>query len=195
MRVNRILILNGSPVRDGNTTALTEWFQEGISKKADVEIVRVASLKLASNGCLSCRGCQKTQQYSCLIKDDAKSVLAKMRRADVIVFATPLYFYGPSAQLKIIIDRMFSLYKWDNSTDTFKSPLKKKTMVLLLSAYEDIGLDMVEGSFALIAKYTGMGFKSLLVPGAGVSGQIHRLKGVREKAIALGNIIHNVRGG
>jgi len=64
-----------------------------------------------------------------------------------------------------------------------------KTMVLLLSAYEDIGLKNVEESFRLIADYSEMKFLSLLVPDARESGEILELKGIREKALALGKKI------
>ncbi len=186
----RILILNGSPKRGGNTDNLVSWFALGArSKGARVEVIRAAGLKYKVCGCTSCRTCQKIKEYACVIKDDARAVLRKMAGADVIVFATPLYFYGPSAQLKALIDRMFCLYKWDNTTDTFKSPMPGKTMVLLLSAYEDIGLKNVEESFRLIADYSEMKFLSLLVPDARESGEILELKGIREKALALGKKI------
>lgn len=185
----KILILNGSPKKGGNTALLAGWFAKGAlsgAKGAMVETVRAASLKYKVSGCTSCRTCQKIKEYTCVIKDGARPILRKMRGADVIVFATPLYFYGPSAQLKVIIDRMFSLYKWDNATDTFESPMRGKTMVLLLNAYEDIGLKNVEKSFKLIADYSEMKFLSLLVPDARESGEIVKLKGIREKAYALG---------
>jgi len=183
----KILILNGSPKKNGNTTKLLEWFAQGArSKHGKVEIIRAASLKVKANGCISCRSCQKLKEYQCVINDDVKEVLRKMAQADVIVFATPLYFYGPSAQLKLIIDRMFSLYKWDNTTNTFESPMRGKSMVLLLSAYEDIGLDIVEKSFKLIATYSDMRFYSFLVPNAGESGEISKLKGIRKKTIDFG---------
>jgi len=183
----KILILNGSPKKGGNTEILAGWFAEGAkSAGARVETVRAASLKYKVCGCTSCRKCQKIKEYVCVIKDDAPPILRKMRGADVVVFATPLYFYGPSAQLKALIDRMFSLYKWDNTTDTFESPLRGKAMVLLLSAYEDVGLKNVEKMFRIIADYSEMKFFSLLVPDARESGDILELKGVREKAVALG---------
>ncbi|MFA5339766.1 MAG: flavodoxin family protein [Candidatus Omnitrophota bacterium] len=186
----KILVLNGSPKRNGNTAKLVEWFTEAArSKAADVEVINAAFLKYKSSGCTSCRTCQKIKEYKCAIKDDAQPVLRKMAKADVIVFATPLYFYGPSAQLKVIIDRMFSLYKWDNTTDTFTSPLKGKTMVLLLNAYEDVGLDLVKKSFKIIADYSEMKFLSLLVPNARESGEIVKLKGIRKKAAAFGKKI------
>lgn len=186
----KILVLNGSPKRNGNTAKLAGWFAEGArSKGADVEIVRAAFLKYRSSGCVSCRRCQKIKEYECAIDDDARPVLKKMAKADVIVFATPLYFYGPSAQLKVIIDRMFSLYKWDNTTDTFESPLKGKTMALLLSAYENTGLGNVERSFRIIADYSEMKFKSFLVPDARESGEVVKLKDIRKKTAGFGKKI------
>ena len=183
----KILVLSGSHKKDGNTAALVNWFTEGArSKGADVEIVQTAFLKYKSNGCTSCRTCQKSDKYECVIDDEAKPVLAKMAKADVIVMATPLYFYGPSAQLKLIFDRMFSLFKWDNKTDTMKTPLKGKTFVLIASAYEDIGLDSLERPFSLTAEYTSMKFKSLLIPNAGESGDIKDKTNIKERAIALG---------
>jgi len=183
----KILILSGSPVKNGNTAQLVKWFCEGASSKgAQIEVVNTASLKYKSNGCTSCRQCQKIKKYECVIDDEAKPVLAKMAFVDVIVMATPLYFYASSAQLKLVMDRMFSLYKWDNQAKTMTTPLKGRTMVLLASAFEDIALDTLEKSFAITADYSGMKFKSLLVPNAGESGEIVKLKGIKKKAVALG---------
>jgi hypothetical protein len=146
----KILVLSGSPKKNGNTAALVEWFSEGArSKGAQVEVVRTAFLKYKATGCTSCRACQKSAKYECVINDEAKPVLAKMADVDVIVMATPLYFFAASA-------------------------------------FEDVGLDALEKPFALTADYTGMKFESLLVPNAGVSGDIKKKSGVRQKAIALG---------
>ncbi len=184
----KILLLCTSPKKDGNTALLAEWFSQGArAKGADVEIVRTSLLKYKTNGCISCRMCQKSDKYQCCIDDDARPVLAKMAEVGVIVFATPLYFFGPSAQLKLIFDRMFSLYKWDNDAGTMETPLKGKTLVLLASAYEDIGLDALEKPFAITAQYSGMKFESILVANAGVSGEIAAKRpDIREKVISLG---------
>jgi multimeric flavodoxin WrbA len=185
--MKKILILSGSPRKNGNTSHLVKWFGEGAKAKgAQVEVINTAFLKYKATGCTSCRQCQKIAKYECVINDEAKPVLAKMALVDVIVMATPLYFYAASAQLKLVMDRMFSLYKWDNQADTMVTPLKGKTMVLLASAYEDIGLDTLEKSFAITADYSGMKFLSLLVPDARESGDIVKVKGARKKAIALG---------
>lgn len=183
----KILILSGSPKKDGNTASLVNWFAEGArSKAAEVEIVHTAFLKYKSAGCTSCRVCQKTEKYECAVNDEAKPVLKKMADVDVIVMATPLYFFAASAQLKLVLDRMFSLYKWDNEAGTVRTPLTGKTLVLMASAYEDVGLDALEKPFALTAGYTGMKFMSLLAANAGVSGGIRDNADMREKAVALG---------
>jgi len=185
--MKKILVLSGSPKKDGNTAALVEWFAEGAREAgAQVEIIRTATLKYKTTGCTSCRACQKAVKYECVIDDEARPVLSKMTEVDVIVMATPLYFFSASAQIKPIIDRMFSLYKWNNTAGTMETPLKGKTLALLASAYENVGLDALEKPFALTATYTGMEFVSLLVPNAGVSGDIRKKPGVREQAIALG---------
>ena len=81
---------------------------------------------------------------------------------------------------------MFSLFKWDNQTDTMETPLKGKTFALIASAFEDIGLDNLEKPFAITADYSGMKFESLLVPDAGESGEVRNIPGIREKAVAFG---------
>ncbi|MDD2866489.1 MAG: flavodoxin family protein [Candidatus Omnitrophica bacterium] len=185
--MKKILILSASPVKDGNTSTLVNWFVEGAtSKGAAVDIVATAFLKYKATGCTSCRRCQTIKEYACVIKDEASPVLAKMAEADVIVMASPLYFYGVSAQLKLVMDRMFSLYKWDNEAGTMTTPLKGKKLVLIASAYEDIGLDAMEKPFVLTADYSGMGFESLLVPNAGESGDVKTQAAAREKAVAMG---------
>ena len=183
----KILVLNGSPVVNGNTAMLVGWFAEGAkSEGARIEVVNTAYLKYKSTGCTSCRTCQRIEKYECAVNDEARPVLAKMIDMDVIVMATPLYFFGPSAQIKLVFDRMFSLYKWDNEKNTMQSPLKGKTLVLIASAYEDVGLKELEAPFKITAEYTRMKFESLLVPNAGVSGNIVKSSGAREAAIELG---------
>ncbi|MBF0478995.1 MAG: flavodoxin family protein [Candidatus Omnitrophica bacterium] len=183
----KILIISGSPKKDGNTALLIKWFIEGAREKnAVVEIVNAAYLKYKHPGCISCRQCQKNVEYGCVIDDDAGPVLIKMISADVIVMASPLYFFGASSQIKILVDRMFSLYKWDNAAGTMQTPLKGKTLVFLGSAFEDIGLDALEKPFALTAEYTGMPFESLLVAHAGTSGEIVKLPEAQDRAKTLG---------
>jgi len=186
----KILIISGSPKKDGNTQALIDEFVKGArSKGAETEVIHAAFLKYKANGCTSCRACQKSDKYECAINDEAKPVLKKMADVDIIVMATPLYFFAASAQLKLIFDRMFSLYKWDNEADTMETPLKGKELILIGSAYEKTGLDALEAPFRITAEYSGMTFRSLLVPDAGESGDVRKKTGDLKHAYELGKEI------
>ncbi|MBF0504324.1 MAG: flavodoxin family protein [Candidatus Omnitrophica bacterium] len=186
-----ILVVSGSPKKDGNTAWLIKWFAQGArSVGSSVKIIRAAGLKHKVVGCTSCRLCQKKQAFRCVIKDEVSDCVASFLDADVIVMASPLYFYGASSQLKAVVDRMFSLYKWNNEANTMQTPLKGKTFVFLGSGYEDVGFDAFEKPFALTAEYTGMSYASLVVRNAGVSGQISRRQGgFSKKAFELGKKI------
>jgi len=185
-----ILVISGSPKKDGNTSLLIEWLSQGVrSVGSSVEVIRAADLKHKVVGCNSCRVCQKETEYRCVIKDEVSDCVARFAQVDVIVMASPLYFYGASSQLKAVMDRMFSLYKWDNEANTMTTPLKGKTFVFLGSGYEDVGFDVFEKPFQLTAEYTGMHYVSLVVKNAGVSGQIVKQPVVRQQAFELGERI------
>jgi len=190
MRGGNILVVSGSPKKDGNTSALVEWFSEGArSRGASVEVVNAALLASKINGCQSCRACQEREQYGCIFDDGVGQTLAKMAAAAVIVMATPLYFFSASAQLKRVFDRMFSLYKWDNDSGTMKTVLKGKTLAVIASAFEAEGFDALEKPFIMTARYTAMEYSSLTVPNAGVSGDLRNNKRERERALAFGKLL------
>lgn len=91
---NKILTLSGSPKKDGNTSMLVKWFENGArDKAAEIETKDVAGLKIRSIGCTSCRACQLNDKFECVIDDEVTLVLKKMAEVDVIVMATPLYFF------------------------------------------------------------------------------------------------------
>jgi multimeric flavodoxin WrbA len=190
MAQKKIMVVSGSPKKDGNTALLVEWFAEGArSAGANVGIVRAADLKNRAVGCTSCRACQKSAEYRCVIRDEVSDCVACLPSADVIVMVSPLYFYSVSSQLKMVIDRMFSLYKWDNAANTMQTPLKGKTLVFLGSGYEDAGFDAFEKPLELTAAYTGMAYASLVVKNAGESGDIVKLPDAHRQAFELGHKI------
>ena len=103
----KVLIISSTPRRGGNSDILCDAFAEGAKEAGnDVEKVRIADLKIGY--CTGCYACQKTGK--CAIKDDAQLVIDKMMAADVIVLASPVYFYTICAQLKALIDRTVVVY-------------------------------------------------------------------------------------
>jgi len=133
----KIMIICGSPRKKGNTMTLVNWAKTGAEDaEANVEIVDAAHLNYKTYGCVSCYKCQESEDFKCVFKDDAADVLARMPEQDVIVFATPVYFMGVTAQLKLVLDRMFSLVKI-NSDGTFKHCLQKPRFGLIVTSGGD----------------------------------------------------------
>ena len=120
-----ILILSGSPRKGGNTELLVEAFVEGASQKHHIEVVSVRDYKV--NPCIGCNACFKNKANACVQNDDMLLIYEKMSRADMLVIASPVYFYGLSAQLKAVIDRLHNPIR-----DTFR--LKKMALLLVGAA-------------------------------------------------------------
>lgn len=103
----KVLIVSSTPRKGGNSDILCDAFAEGAREAGNViEKVRSADLKIGC--CTACYACQKTGQ--CALKDDAQGVIDRMLTADVIVLASPVYFYSICAQLKALIDRTVVIY-------------------------------------------------------------------------------------
>ncbi len=102
MMSKKVLILSGSPRKGGNSDILCDEFAKGATEIGhNVEKIRVAEKNIGY--CRACYACK--QSGICAIKDDMAEILQKMIEADVIVLASPVYFYSIDAQLKALIDR------------------------------------------------------------------------------------------
>lgn len=98
----KILILSGSPRKGGNSDLLCDEFMKGaIESGNEVEKIRVSEKNIGY--CRACYACRDTGK--CIIKDDMTIILKKMIDCDVMVLASPVYFYSIDAQLKAVIDR------------------------------------------------------------------------------------------
>ena len=103
----KVLILSGSPRKNGNSDILCDEFARGATEAGhDVEKIRVAEKNIGY--CRACYACRDTG--ICAIKDDMAEVMQKMIDCDVMVLASPVYFYSIDAQLKAVIDR--SVARW-----------------------------------------------------------------------------------
>lgn len=101
-----VLILMGSPRKRGNTSILCDEFMRGAEEAGNrVEKINVAAKKI--NGCLGCNRCQDNGG-TCVQKDDMAELYEKILAADVIVLASPVYFYTWTAQLKAVLDRTYA---------------------------------------------------------------------------------------
>ena len=121
----KVLILSGSPRKNGNSDILCNEFARGAKESGNqVEIIRVSEKKIGyCHGCYYC----KDHNGECAIKDDMALILQKMIDADVIVLASPVYFYSIDAQLKSLIDR--TVARW--------TEVKNKEFYYIITCAED----------------------------------------------------------
>lgn len=100
--MKKVLILSGSPRKGGNSDTLCDEFARGAAEAGhEVEKIRVAEKKIGF-----CRGCYACKETGvCAIRDDMAEVLQKMIDCEVLVLASPVYFYSVDAQLKALLDR------------------------------------------------------------------------------------------
>ena len=118
----KITIFNGSP-RQENTQAMAEAFAEGARAAGhEVEILHVGRMKI--NGCLACEYCHGKGEGQCIQKDDLEKIMPAYLNSDMIVFATPIYYFAMTAQMSAAIQRVYCIGK----------PAKATKAALLLSA-------------------------------------------------------------
>ena len=106
----KVLIISTSPRKGGNSDTLAEEFARG-AKEAGHEVEKIGLWDKTIGFCRGCLACQKTGR--CVIHDDADAIAQKMLTADVIVFATPIYYYEMSGQMKTMLDRANPLFSAD----------------------------------------------------------------------------------
>ena len=102
--MRNIVILVGSMRKGGNTDLLAQKFAEGAAEHNNVEIISVSDFKVSP--CIGCNTCFTREGNVCFNHDDMDMIYEKLSHADVLVIASPVYFYGISAELKAIIDRL-----------------------------------------------------------------------------------------
>ena len=129
----KVLILSSSPRKGGNSETLAAAFSRG-AQEAGNQVETVYLREKQYGFCKGCLACQKLGH--CVIKDDAVEIAAKMHDADVLVFATPVYYYSVSGQLKTMLDRANPLYGTDYAF----------TKAYLLATAAEDGPETVAGS-------------------------------------------------
>jgi len=116
-----IVVLSGSPRKEGNTEKLAAAFIEGAkSAGKNVVVFRTADMKIG--GCIGCKHCF-VEKGVCVQKDDMPPVLEALKIADAVVFVSPVYYFDMSAQLKLAIDRTFALL-------SVGTPIKKAALLM-----------------------------------------------------------------
>lgn len=177
-----ILVVTGSPRKNGNSNMLADAFIKGALKKGHT-VNRFDSAFKTIGGCRACDACW-SKGSACFYKDGFSELAPMLEEADVMVFVSPLYWFGMSAQLKAAIDKM---YAYDSPNCT--KPLKIKECLLLTCAAEkDTAVfDGIIGTYRGIANYLNWSDAGILsVPAVSKAGEITHTEAL-EKAEQLGS--------
>ena len=123
----KILVLNGSPRPNKNTAAFVQRFTKGAEDAGhQVEVLQVGTMKI--NGCIGCEFCKGNSGGECAIKDDMQKVYSSLEKADILVLASPVYYWSLTSQLQATISRFYAT----------NIPHPKKYALILTSASDDV---------------------------------------------------------
>ncbi len=162
---NKVVFIQGSPRKKGNTRAVTNIAIETARENgAEIMEIDVTTLDFKEPGCIGCLKCQQSDEYKCALNDGVAEKVATLPDYDAVILATPLYWWSYAAQLKIFVDRMFSLSKV--YAEDYKSLLSGKTLGIIATAggpYED-NLELLEAQWKKPADMLGCRFLTCLFP-------------------------------
>ena len=176
----KILVLQGSPNANGSTAILAREFAVGAREAGhDVDIVNVASLDVAPCiGCVACGYGGPCTQY-----DDFDELREQILESDMLVFATPLYYYGMTAQLKAVVDRFCSANPRISG--------KRLKSALLAVAWNDDSwtFDALEAHYDTLVRYLNLRDCGRVLGGGCGTPSMTKRSGFPEQARSLGKTL------
>ena len=178
----KILVITGSPRKNGNSFAMTDAFIKAAEEKGHT-VTRFDAAMMKIGGCRACETCCSTGK-ACSFDDDFNTIAPAISEADVIVFTMPVYWYSIPAQIKGVIDRIYSLVIGG------KDIAGKECA--LITCCEEKDMTVMDGvripieRTAALNKWTMVG--EVLIPGVLKPGDIDKTDGCK-KAAALADVI------
>lgn len=144
----KVITLLGSPKKKGNTAKVLGWCEEALMERGhEVERVNLAGLDV--RGCLGCGVCKKSSdKIGCVQKDDVPALFGRMMASDAVIYASPVYFWDFSSQMKTLMDRHCSLVT-DFGGPNHASLLENKRTALLMTCEDQVenNADLVQELF------------------------------------------------
>ena len=184
--LKRVLILTASPRNNGNSTILALKAAEGVNAAGgEADVVPIGKLKIAP--CNACDACRTKPEAGCVIKDDMQPLYQKIEDAQGVIFATPVYWFNVSAQMKLFLDRTYAVH------DEGRYALTGKDIGVILT-YEDEDVFVSGGinalrSFQDICAYVKADLVGMVYGSAGKAGDVQANGNLLQKAYDLGRKI------
>ena len=181
----KILCVMGSPRKEGNSATLAKQVAAGAEATgAEVESFYLHGMNIQP--CTACDECREETTKDCVIDDDMQTLYPKLRRADALVIASPIYWFTVSAQTKLFMDRWYAL----GSPEEEYAALAGKRIGIILT-YGDLD-PFVSGAvnalrtFQDAFDYVGAKIVAMIYGSASEAGEIQRNRDLMDKAYELG---------
>lgn len=176
----KIVVLTGSPRQNGNTSHLASQFIKGAEENGH-DVYRFDCAKHKISGCIACNACG--MNGDCILRDDFSELRSHLVEADMVVFVTPMYYFGFSSQLKAVIDRFYAL------NGTIKGASKRSAFLM---AYADTNPKEAEpmiSHYRTLINYLGWTDSGMVIaPGMWTAGSVNDTKYSRQ-AYELGKSV------
>ncbi|HTY63147.1 MAG TPA: flavodoxin family protein [Acidobacteriota bacterium] len=172
-----ILALIGSPRKGGNTDILVDKILTGAGENGHSS-EKIYLYDCDISACLDCRKC-KRRDNNCAIADGMSGIYPKLAAADMIIFGTPVYWYGPTAKMKLLIDRLRPFIASARLT-------RKKGIVVIPSEEGDSCCGPLIQMFRMSFEYLDMDFAGSILAKAYEKGEIRNNLAELDRAYALG---------
>ncbi len=177
----KILAVIGSPRKGSNTDILVSQILKGASENGHSS-EKIYLYDVTISPCIDCRKCKKGELI-CSIKDDMQEIYPKMQNADLIIFGTPIYWYGPTGPMKLLIDRMRPFI----ANEKLKG---KKGIIVVPSEEGSKACGPLIEMFRMSFEYLKMEFLGEFLSKAYERGEIGKNQEELRKAYKFGNNIH-----
>lgn len=158
MAKKEILVLVGSPRRNGNSDMLADAFIKG-AEKAGHSVTRIQAAAHKVNGCLGCEKCWSDGNH-CVQKDDMSKIYSALEKCSLLVFVTPLYYYSWPAQIKAVLDRTFT---YANPNRKANLGIKECALLAVGETKEAADFDGLVGSYKIAANFCNWQDRGVLI--------------------------------
>ena len=172
----KVLALVGSPRKNGNTDILVDKLLDGASSEG-CSVEKAYLYDMDIRPCIDCRNCKKGS-FECATEDDMQILYPRLEEADVLVFGTPLYWYGPTAQMKLFIDRLRPFVA--------SKKLKRKKAILVVPSEEGMAAcKHLVGMFKLSLEYLNVQLANTLLVKAYEKGEVREQPDILRSAFTI----------
>ncbi len=157
--MKKILVLYGSGRGNGNTAKLAKYALSTLpAGVAEIEEVELRKLENRFGGCCSCYGCQTGERFHCIFDDETGKLVNRLPEFDVVVFASPVYFFNLSAQTRMFIDRLMAMlrHEEDGSTSMALSPIQFAYVITSGDGEKTSGVEVARLSAKYLAEFASM---------------------------------------